>query len=389
MPTVTLTDLARDLWVESLSLGSADLLGQDGAPWSVTKRALRGGRRDGVDLIHLNNGDLSVAIVPTRGMGLWKGKYHADRLGWDSPIHDGPVHPAFVNLASLGGIGWIDGFDEMVVRCGLAHNGAPYREGDTIYPLHGSIANIPAHYVALHVEDTPPHAITIEGHVDESRLFGPTLRMVTRITTTPGSNRLVVRDEFTNRGDGPTDLEILYHCNFGPPHLEKGASFVAAAETVVPRNARAAEGIASYTEYGPPEPGFAEQVYLFELRGQGADGQTATMLRNAGGNKAIVIRFDKAQLPCFTLWKNTGGRRDGYVTGMEPATNFPNPKPFEKDHGRVLSLKPGASHTTELTFEFLDNADAVARVEKEIQELQSQAPPTIHQQPVEPFASPG
>src|SRR5262249_4638667 len=89
----------------------------------------------------------------TRGMGLWKGRYQGDYLGWDSPIKDGPVHPSFVNLLSNGGIGWIDGFDELLPRCGLENNGAGYEvktvnpdgsESRTVFPLHGRIANTPA-----------------------------------------------------------------------------------------------------------------------------------------------------------------------------------------------------------------------------------------------------
>ena len=47
----------------------------------------------------------------------------------------------------------------------------------------------------------------------------------------------------------------------------------------------------------------------------------------------MSIKFNKRQLPCFTLWKNRQAAVDGYVTGLEPATNYPNPKPFEKEKG--------------------------------------------------------
>ena len=54
------------------------------------------------------------------------------------------------------------------------------------------------------------------------------------------------------------------------------------------------------------------------------------MLRDQAGDKAVVLRFRKDQLPAFTLWKNTAGLRDGYVTGLEPATNYPNQLPFKR-----------------------------------------------------------
>jgi hypothetical protein len=395
MPSYILTNTSRDLWTESFVLDSADLSPSGPAPWSVTKRTLRGGRREGVDVIRVRNGPFAFTVVPTRGMGIWRARLGADPIGWRSPVADGPVNPAFVNLLGWGGKGWLDGFNELMVRCGLEHNGAPYEEkvvhadgseSHTVYPLHGRVANIPAHFVAVHVDEGPSREVAIEGHVDEARLFGPHLRLITRIATMPGASRLTVRDEVRNLGDGPGELQLLYHWNFGPPHLEEGSRLVAPARTVVPRDARAVEGIGHFDVFAGPEPGFAEQVYYYELLGEGREGRTVTMLRNRAGDKAVALRFASAQLPRFVLWKNTGGLRDGYVTGLEPATNYPNPKPFEKARDRVVRLDPCASYVAETTFEALDGKPAVEKVEAEIRALQASAAPTIHERPVEPFA---
>ncbi len=397
MASFTLTDLVAGTWTDIFELDAARIgLASDSA-WSVTKRTLRGGRREGVDLIELDNGALSMAIVPTRGMGLWRGRYRGDDLGWTSPIVDGPVNPAFVHLGDRGGLGWLDGFDELLVRCGLENNGAPYEvalpgpDGSiarhVMHGLHGRIANIPAHHVSVHVDDDPPHAITIEGRVAESTIFLTQVEMTTRITTVPGSNRLVVRDEFVNRSDSPGSMQLLYHWNFGPPYLGEGSEFSAPIEALAPRDPRAVEGLGHWSTYGAPEPGFAEQVYLAHLRGQGPEGRTLALLKAPGGRKAVVLRFQKAQLPCFTLWKNTRGLREGYVTGLEPATNFPNPRPFEEARGRVVPLSPGGSFVAETTLEVLDQAEAIAAVEAEIQAIQAQGPPTIHPKPTEPFTA--
>jgi hypothetical protein len=399
MASFTLTDLAGDTRTDPFELTAAGLgLATDHA-WSVTRRTLRGGRREGVDLIQMDNGALSMAIVPTRGMGLWRGRYRGDDLGWTSPVLDGPVNPAFVHLADRGGLGWLDGFDELLVRCGLDNNGAPYEvavpapDGSTarhlLFGLHGRVANIPAHHVAVHVDDEPPHAITVEGRVAESTIFHAQVEMTARITTVPGSNRLVVRDEFVNRSDSPGSMQLLYHWNFGPPYLGEGSEFAAPIEALAPRDPRAVEGLDRWHVYGPPEPGFAEQVYLAQLRGLGPEGRTLAMLKAPGGGKAIVLRFRKEQLPCFTLWKNTRGLREGYVTGLEPATNFPNPKPYEAAQGRVVTLPPGGSYLAETVLEVLDGAEAIAAVEAEIGAIQARGRATIHRGPVEPFTPAG
>jgi Domain of unknown function (DUF4432) len=385
MPTYPLTDLSRDFWVDAFSMSSAKL-GFAGPAWSVSKRTLRGGRRDGVDLIEVESGDLAFSVAPTRGMGIWRASFAGDRVGWNSPVKDGPVNPAFVNLVGRGGLGWLEGFDELLARCGLSHNGAPYREGDVLHTLHGKIANRPAHFVALHVDDHAPHTITLEGRVDEAELFFTQMRMTTRISTVPGSNRVTVRDAFTNQSDSPGAMQILYHWNLGPPHMEEGARFVAPFEIVCPRDARAAEGIDHFNVYGPPAPSSSEQVYFLKLIGDGPDDRTLALLRNRAGDKGVALRFSTRELPCFTLWKSSQGLREGHVTGLEPATNFPNPYPFEAARGRVVSLAPGATHVAETTFEILNGAREIAALEAEVARLQTRAEPKMHAKPIEPFA---
>ena len=395
MPTYPLTDVAADHFVESF-----DLAGPADAPWSIRKRTLRGGRRDGVDRITLDNGALVVEILPTRGMSLWRGSFQGNRLGWDSPVRDGPIHPSFVRLDERGGLGWLDGFDEWLVRCGLAHNGAPFEVGDpaspdpaappprrTIHPLHGRIGNLPAHFVAVHVEgEGPATTLTVEGRVAESTLFHPQLELTTRITTTPGSNRLVVRDAITNRSDQAGEFQLLYHWNFGPPYLGAGATCHAPIAALAPRNPRAAAGIATWGTAAGPTPGFAEQVYLAHLLGTGPEGHTLAMLVDPSQSKAVVLRFAVSQLPCFSLWKNSAGPSDGYVVGLEPGTNFPHPLPFEKAHHRVVPLGPGDTHVAATTLEILNTSEAVAAVVAEVQTRQRAHPATIHPRPTEPFA---
>ena len=236
-------------------LAEADLARpQAGMPaWRVSRRKLRGGRRDGVEVVTLNNGNLAVDIVPTRGMGIHRGTCGQDRLGWDSPVRDGPVNPRFIRLEDRGGLGWLDGFDELMVRCGLAHNGPPFETFDppdggatarrTMHPLHGRIANTPASVVGVEIDDGADRTITVIGEVAESSLFHPQLHLRTEISTRPGSNRLTVRDTITNRSDQPGAFQLLYHWNFGPPYLGDGSTFHAPiAETVSPRPPRRRRG---------------------------------------------------------------------------------------------------------------------------------------------------
>jgi len=389
----TLTDVAGDLWIDSFAVGNDSLRLPTPHDWSLRKRTLRGGLRDGVDVIEVHNGALSFTVLPTRGMGLWRGGYRGQFLGWRSPVQ-GPVHPKFVNLADHGGLGWLAGFDEWLVRCGLASNGPPgedvvtHKDGRTTrtpLTLHGRIANRPAHFVEVRVNLDPPYEISIIGHVAEAGLFLPHLHLTTTTTTVPGSNRVVVHDVVENRAAQPAEMQMLYHVNVGPPFLEAGSRVLAPIKEMAPLTPRAAQGIDTYETYAGPTTGFAEQVYAYELLADG-HGRTLALLANAAADRGVAVRFGRRELPCFVVWKNTAAVENGYVTGLEPSTNLPNLKTFERQQGRVRVLPPGGRWEATLALDVFDSREGVAAALAEVAKLQAQAPATVHRTPQARFA---
>lgn len=377
--TWTLTDVDSDQYLESLAV-TPSLVGGPATGYAVTKRTLRGGRREGVDVVEVDNGTFRFILVPTRGMGIWKAWHGPIQLGWQSPVK-GPVHPALVHLDEASGLGWLDGFDELMVRCGLESNGAPEfnDKGAVRYPLHGKIANIPAHKVELTV-DGEAGQISVTGEVDEARLFGNKVRLTSTVTTRVGQPGLTIVDTVTNLSAEINELELLYHTNFGLPLVSAGAKVVLPVVKMAPRDAVAVGNLGEWDVYGPETPGLGEAVFFFELAA-GEDGFTQALLRNADGDQGVSLKFNKNQLPCFTLWKNRQASADGYVTGLEPAINFPNIKSFEKKQGRVALLAPGESRTFEFTIEVHPNAASVAGAEQKIAALQKGVTPTIVPQP--------
>ena len=200
--TWILTDVDQDLYVERLTLTPSDV-GGPAAGYTVTKRRLRGGLREGVNVIEVDNGRFRFVVVPTRGMGIWRAEQDDVLLGWKSPVK-GPVHPAFVRLQEASGIGWLDGFDELLVRCGLESNGAPEKNADGTlrYGLHGKIANLPAHQVQISI-DGDAGEIAVTGTVDEARMFGNKLRLTSTVTTQVGQSGLTITDRVTNLSAEP------------------------------------------------------------------------------------------------------------------------------------------------------------------------------------------
>ena len=394
MPTLfkeTLLDVDSNISVDEYVVDGSVVSAGGGANWSVRKYTLRGGLQKGVEVVEVDNGKLSFAILPTRGMGIWKAQAGDIRLGWDSPVKD-PVHPLFVQPLERGGLGWLQGFNEWIVRCGLSSMGAPCQDviidnngnpSEVFLPLHGKIANLAVRKVSIEISDTE---IIVRGEVDETMLFGPALRLNAEVRTHFGSGALTINDTVTNLGRNATEHELLYHINYGEPLLEKGARLVVPFKEVAPRDPRATEGIGSFDTYNGPKPGFVEQAYWFSLAAKRGSRETLAMLRNAKGNMASVLRFNLKDFPCFTLWKNTAAREDGYVTGLEPSTSYPNSRKFERSKGRVLTLKGGESRTTSLTVETLDTRKAVLEAESEIKTLAKSVRETVHPQPIAKFS---
>jgi len=212
--------------------------------------------------------------------------------------------------------------------------------------------------------------------VDEARLFGSKLRLTSTISTQLGRSEITISDTVTNLSGEPGEMELIYHTNFGVPLLGPGARIILPAIRVAAYDRASLQDIAKWDQYGPEMPGTKEACYFAELAAA-SDGATQAVLRNAAGDRGICYRFNKRQLPYFTLWKNLQAITDGYATGLEPGTNLPNTKSFEKKQGRVIELAPGESRHFQLTLEILANRDAVTAAEKAVAELRQGVAPII------------
>jgi galactose mutarotase-like enzyme len=348
-------------------------------PLAVRSRRLAGGRRDGVLLVELVAGSTKVYVLPDRGLGIWKIMAGEFELGWQSPVH-GPVHPRFVPLAEPSGLGWLDGFDELVCRCGLVSNGAPDFDdsGRLLHPLHGRIANLPAHHLDVTLDDAAG-TITLTGAVDETRFHFQALRMTTSLTLHADRQRVSWTDTVKNISDRPTTMQMLYHVNFGPPLLGPGAELVAAVEELAPRDQTAAGDVDTWNRFDSPRAGRSEECHFMRHRPD-EKGMATAMLVAPEGRHAACLSWRTDTLPCFALWKNQAGLADGYVTGLEPATNFPNPRSFEESQNRVVPLAPNASVRFDLAIEHVTGS-AVEATRSRLAAVSGVAAPKVHAQP--------
>ncbi|WP_205956954.1 aldose 1-epimerase family protein [Pantoea stewartii] len=340
-----------------------------GKPFSIEQKVLHGGKQEGSKLLVIRSQDgLTITLIPTRGMNLLRVEGFGTRLGWDSPVKE-VVNPAFINLESRNGLGWLEGFNEMMVRCGYEWTGHPVNDKGRIYTLHGKAGNTPVSQLEVEVADAAPHEIRIRGLIKESTFKKADLQTWTELRYVPGSNQFSLHDVLTNHSDYPHDYEIIYHSNFSTPILEEGARFMAPMSGISPFNDYAKAGLKNWQTYQGPTKDFDEMVFNIKPLSD-KNHQTVAAVVNKAGNKGASIQFDTQQLPLLTLWKNTDTLKQGYVTGIEPGTNYAYPVTIEREQKRVKQLAPGASATFDLTYTLLHNSDQVNAVEKRIKAIQ-------------------
>lgn len=340
-----------------------------GKPFSIEQKVLHGGKQEGSKLLVIRSQDgLTITLIPTRGMNLLRVEGFGTRLGWDSPVKE-VVNPAFINLESRNGLGWLEGFNEMMVRCGYEWTGHPVNDKGRIYTLHGKAGNTSVSQLEVEVADAAPHEIRIRGLIKESTFKKADLQTWTELRYVPGSNQFSLHDVLTNHSDYPHDYEIIYHSNFSTPILEEGARFMAPMSGISPFNDYAKAGLKNWQTYQGPTKDFDEMVFNIKPLSD-KNHQTVAAVVNKAGNKGASIQFDTQQLPLLTLWKNTDTLKQGYVTGIEPGTNYAYPVTIEREQKRVKQLAPGASATFDLTYTLLHNSDQVNAVEKRIKAIQ-------------------
>ena len=112
-----------------------------------------------------------------------------------------------------------------------------------------------------------------------------------------------------------------------------------------------------------------------------ADNNTQVLLKNAHGTQGVSLLYDAEKLPCFSQWKNTTAVVDGYVTGIEPATNFPNPRTFEGEQGRVIKLAGQERTTLGLGVAWHRDEKAVAEAQQAVRKLQAGRPTKVFETP--------
>ncbi|MDI2090837.1 aldose 1-epimerase family protein [Commensalibacter oyaizuii] len=376
----TLTSTNNNLEVGNWKVDNNQLNITD-IPFTIEQTILRGGKQEGSKIITLStpNG-LTITISPTRGMSIINVTGQDMRFGWDSPVKE-IVNPVFINLESRNGAGWLEGFNEMMVRCGFEWAGHPGMENGQLYTLHGKAGNIPASEVIVEISKKAPYTIKIKGLIKESSFKKADLQIWTELSYVPNTHEFTLHDMLTNHADYPHDYQIMYHSNFSKPLLEKDSQFIAPVKDISPFNNYAKHGLNDWQTYLGPTKDFDEMVFNIVPYAK-PDGTTLAAIVNKDHTKGAAIQFNTQQLPYLTLWKNTDTEKQGYVTGIEPGTNYAYPLSIERAHQRIRQVMPNQTVHFEITYKALMNQNAVSAVKKEISEIQGDQQTTLNPNPI-------
>ncbi len=293
-------------------------------------------------------GGLDFVVHIDRGFDLGPATLHGTNLTWRSPM--GLVHPhAFQDSVH----GWARRFPGgLLTTCGLDNVGPP--SGGR--PAHGRWSNTPARLVAAEtLWRDGRYVLELVGQVRGAELFGDDLVLTRTIRSEYGATSLTIHDQIENRGHREGPLLLLYHCNLGYPLLDEGDILVVKSR-VTPRDDEAARGITTRRTISAPRAGYREQVFHHDVETD-ETGLATVGLVNPRRHLAAYLRYEKADLPHLTEWRQLG--EGEYVLGLEPGNCFVLGFEEEDRLGRVRRLQPGETVQTELEIGFLATAAAI------------------------------
>lgn len=376
-----LTDVLSGTDVGNWKITSEQLGIESKTPFTVEKKRLHGGRQEGVDLLIVDNGLMQITLVPTRGMGIYNVKSDDLRVGWDSPVKE-IVNPVYIDLESRNGLGWLDGFNEMLARCGYEWTGHPGVDDDGfLKSLHGRVQNIPASFVKVTIDEQPPYAIHVEGQVEERTFKFSDLVTRMKFTVVPGDNKFSIQDNLTNNADYENEYQIIYHSNFGTPILEEGSIVNAPVKQISPFNDYAKAGLKTWQTYLAPTKDFDEMVFNIVPIAD-SKGDTLAVLHNKAGDKGVAVSYNVKQLPVLTLWKNTDTLKQGYVTGIEPGTSYAYNTKYQRSLGLVPKIQPGETKTFDLTYTILRDKLATDKALAQVKKIQGDKKTELREEPL-------
>ncbi len=337
------------------SLDWQDKVGNPAQVGGIETSVLDNGPAKGTRIAWINTGSgLRYKVVIDRALDIVEAFHNQHSLVWLS--HAGVTAP---RPDANEGIEWLWSFaGGLVTTCGLSHAGAPDDDESGRRGLHGRISNIPAEVESIVQPDLRAGRLdmSITAVVKEYRVFGPTLQLRRTISSTLGESTIRIHDVVTNVGNESTPHMLLYHCNYGWPLVDEGTQIVwrgtCQSRGLDMDNAIFNDRNDFRTCQKPSENhrGTGEACGFIDVTPD-KNGICTIGLHNPKLGLAVATRYKKKQLPCMANWQHWGPGE--YVTGLEPATNFPIGQSAARRQKKLIHLGPGKSRTYDMEISVL------------------------------------
>ena len=149
------------------------------------------------------------------------------------------------------------------------------------------------------------------------------------------------------------EMELLYHCNFGPPFLDDGAALEVAVRESHPRRVRSRASLRSDLSRSDRRLRRAGLQYDLLAR---EDGQTLAMLRNAAADKGLVCASTRGNCRPSLSGRTRPRSQTATSPGWSRRPTIPMARPLSAHKGGWLPMGPGESRRSELAIEVLDEA---------------------------------
>jgi galactose mutarotase-like enzyme len=330
----------------NMPLGGEKLLMHSGNVRVVLSH--RTGEPPGVNRLWIHTGDLSLELLPSRGLSAGEAFLRKHPVFWDSPTglqHPDRLEPDRTPLHIQGvpapGFGYIESFAGGIELLGLDNWGMPRLDPErgSLLQLHGTVQALPFHIVDVEIRDETV-AVTGSAIVRSqrgshrlpwyrrgSRMLG----LVRRYEIDPAESRIVLSDRIRNVSARPLLPEWGYHVTFQP---EPGAQiFVPAAH----RELRGGGPMAEHHEVWQPSPEPARRretgVIYKGLRRDAPDNTSTTAIRYKDGRQILV---KTPPVPYYQSWLCAGGAGSSEFT-------FADGSPVLKKNWDGIGIEFGSS----------------------------------------------
>ena len=329
----------------------------------IETSVIENGPARGTRIAWINTGTgLRYKVVIGRAMDIADASYNQHSLTWLSNTGIRPPEPF-----SNNGLEWLRTFGGgLLVTCGLTHVGGPEKDEYGERGLHGQISNIAAELISVKQPDpvAGDMEFSMSGIVKQTSIFGPSLELRRTISGILGHAIIKIHDEVINMGNTTVPHMLLYHCNFGWPLIDEGTDIIWDGKWESPGGDKDEKIFREGNNFHKcPAPlkahnGNGEEVAFIDINSDD-DGVCTCGLHNERLGLAVVMRFNKAQLPWLTNWQHWG--EGEYVTGLEPGTNPPIGQAKARQDKTLIFLAPGEKKIYDLEIEVLNNNNDIER----------------------------